>query len=218
MTRRRFFPVTRVQQDPGTTVDVGVQLRPEGPAQASDGAGRAEQPGAGECTCDVIGAGWLMSLTRQGEDAGYGSRIDAGYPRWGPSQGIQSATTYWDGTEWPAEEAPPYETLESDVWRCVALRLAPEDTWPPPVMVGVLQGRTLCGVEWALNWTHESGSDPAVSANGHRASTAGNMVWVYMAQTWDAIHGTPEVLTARAICGGTEVAQLTLEVQMPAAE
>lgn len=62
MTRRRFFPSTKVQQDPAQSVELEVQLRPEVPEPMP------EPQLAGDCECNVGGVALLVELNAdQGE-------------------------------------------------------------------------------------------------------------------------------------------------------
>lgn len=74
MTRRRFFPSTKVQQEPAQSVELAVQLQPEAEATVTEVA--QDCPDA--CVCDVVGPALL---------------IDAREPRY---SGLLMRTTYED--------------------------------------------------------------------------------------------------------------------------
>ena len=203
--RRRFFPATPVQQVPGRTVELEMQLRPELPVVVT-----AAPVGP---VCDVIGATWLLSMSGLSEDAGWNELPDGGgFERTGYSSGW-SSTSVWRGTPGSPDAQGPY--LEGPSFRCTFLSLmAGEWNWPP-VIVGVLQGRSLCDVHWTLSWSH-AGVMPGQSLNGLRAVTEGNMIWAYLYPQTAPVHFENETLTARAFCGDAQVGELILEVIVPA--
>ena len=59
--RRRFFPSTPVQQAPGQTVQLEVQMRPEVPEATPE-----PQP-AGDCECNVWGAALYPEMAITGD-------------------------------------------------------------------------------------------------------------------------------------------------------
>ena len=198
--RRRFFPAIPVQQVPGRTVELEVQLR-QLPGVAA--------PAPGAHSCDVTGATWLMSITGLGEDAGWSELPDGqGYQRTGYSNGM-GCTSIWEGTPGRPDTQGPY--LEGPNFRCVFLRLVVGEWDFPPLIVGVLQGRSLCDVHWELSWSHP-GELPGDSLNGGYALTEGNMIWVRPYLSGAPIHFETETLTASACCGGAQVGELILEV------
>lgn len=203
--RRRFFPSTPVQQVPGQSVKLEVQLRPEAPAAAPPAAAPA-----GECECDVIGAGWLISMTAKGADMGAMELPDGRWVIGGYPVGPGTLTSYWEGV--PEHFSDWGLPLEGPSFRCTRLELS-SLPYSAPVIVGALQGRTLCGVRWQLVWDKPAEEDSQQSAFGHVAHAAGNMVWVHQFQGSDLWpDGDPELLTATAFCGGQQVAQLELEI------
>lgn len=205
--RRRFFPATPVQRVPGRTVELEMQLRPAAPA-AAQAAPAAPPPAPG--VCDVMGARWLMSLTAVGADASQEELASGDWLRYGESPGINGAST-WSGQPEVADQFGQW--LESETYRCVHLQITIFST--TPVIVGVLQGASMSDVHWVLSWSHPRPNDPQRSLNGHHARWAGNMVWVTTLPWPDGSNAEREVLTATAFCGGAQVDQLVLELDMP---
>jgi hypothetical protein len=206
--RRRFFPSTPVQKAPGQTVNLEVQLRPEAPVIAAPAPAPAPP---GDCECDVIGAGWLVSLTAHQADMGGGELPDGRWEISGSPATTGSFSSIWEGV--PERFGDWGTPLEGPTFRCVELMLTSERV-NAPVIVGVLQGRALCDPKWHLSWDRPSPDSAGQSVNGHVARTAGNMIWVsqYEASPETPLDGQTEVLTATATCGGAEVATLRLEI------
>ena len=206
--RRRFFPSTPAQQQPGQHVELEMQLRPEAPPEQAP-----PTSASGDCECDVIGAGWLVSMTAHGADMGWQELPDGRWEISGYSVSAGSLTSYWEGV--PETFSDWGMPLEGPTFRCKRLELYSYAS-PAAVIVGVLQGRTLCGARWHLAWDRQAAADSnsAQSINGHVARAEGNMVWVYqfLIPTGAAPNGQAEVLTAKAMCGGVKVAELVLEI------
>ncbi|MDO5289353.1 MAG: hypothetical protein Q4F13_06925 [Pseudomonadota bacterium] len=197
MERRRFFPARHVQHVPGQTVAMDVQLTPKAPAPA------------GGCQCDVVGAGWLASLTGDGFDVGWEQLPNGLWRVSGQTGSNHWSVSLWQGTPdtFDAYGFP----LESPGFRCVDLTLDIYAWVVLPVIVGVLQGRTLCDAAWDVAWAQGAAGSAAQSIHGHRAHAQGNMLYVYPAKLQgDTV--TTDTLTARASCGGQTLDTLKLTI------
>ena len=126
MERRRFFPSKRVQQEPGRTVELDLQLKPEG--------AKVECP-PGSCVCDVDGVAWFgdwYATPSMENDWRIGVRSATGAATQGMVEpegfawrvGGRVVGAYVDIE--PPDEAEP----RPHIWRAVVL------------------GRTLCDVQW----------------------------------------------------------------------
>lgn len=201
--RRRFFPSRPVQQIPGRTVELAVQLSPQGQTATADsgsgsGGGSSSEP-------DVIGAGWLMSLA--GGDSGMEEMEDGRWLIDGTSD-MLTRRSIWEGVP----DLNSYDMgIEGPGFRCVEIEMG-HPPWETAALVGVLQGRNLPQARWEIAWDRPSSDDPSKSEAGHQALTAGNMVWMRF-QVWDGESdwGT-ESLTATAYCGDQQVATLKLSL------
>ncbi|MCL1961680.1 MAG: hypothetical protein FWG56_07915 [Desulfovibrionaceae bacterium] len=220
--RRRFFPSTPVQQIPGARVELEMQLQPLAPET------EPEPPPC--CPCDVMGAGWLTSLTSANDAAPWQPPENGA--GWSRPAGNSPAWTQGQST-WQAEPDTFNDNgapLESPGLRCTYLEI-PLGGVMPPVIIGVLQGSNLCKARWQLAWNNPDPQAPSQCAAGHRAISAGNMVYVYLKTPAPALPPTdlppgpqipvpipaPDILTATAYCNDNQAARLTLVITEQAA-
>lgn len=217
--RRRFFPATPVQQLPGRTVELQVQLRKSGPpALAKDTNGGGSGGGGG----DAAVASWLPAVHLQ---EGYWQ--DEGV--WNDSNNL----FFFEGEKpFPEREWETYEVwmpappIVSPQHVCTRIELGETLGWE--VFYGVVLGGD-ADVQWELAWDDAWSTenaeflpmvDPAdarmvTSAEGHQACVMGTMVVVMKA--WQRSGGVTthtDTLTATARSGGTVLGVLTLTIAM----
>ena len=196
--RRRFFPSTPVQQAPGQTVQLEVQMRPEAPVVATPGG----------CECDVIGVGWFSTLLAPRIDAS--SLESEDFPghteveTWLPQHSSRMRTVWVR----PADDELWTMPLEGPERRCVRIEIW---TWPESdvSLFGAVIGTRLCDVTWQLQWD-APGPEPGVSALGQTAVAAGSGLWVMGRGIEPDRPDQSETLTATATCDGKAVGVLTL--------
>lgn len=120
MERRRFFPSKRVQQEPGRTVELALELKPNAPLVQASG-----------CKCDVDGVAWYGDwYTWEGSEKDH-SAGGPGYA-FGVSQGMKpvgSSTRLQGG-----RLVGTYVDIPDEI---------------PMLLRAVVLGRTLCDVQWA---------------------------------------------------------------------
>ena len=193
--RRRFFPSTPVQQVPGQTVSLEVQLRPEVPPAPAPAA--AAPPPSGDCVCDVLGVLMAPEIIPQPW-----SMIDDG---WGSAEAYAFVTRpKMDASRVTGGylEIPQGET-ETEERRTVRF---------------LVLGATLCSVEWTWALTRpplppppegEGWGEPfwrgvSVAAEGGTLLVSLLSGAIYADDPWYA------ELRATALCGGQPVGEIVL--------
>ncbi|MDO5623779.1 MAG: hypothetical protein Q4G71_03730 [Pseudomonadota bacterium] len=204
--RRRFFPATPVQQVPGRTVALEMQLRPEAPEPV---------PAYGP----VHGASWMLSsfaseMFWSPEDVQL-EPLDDGRFRVSHPWGWEFLHTIWEGT--PPRPDGPLLGVPGRRWRCVDAVCRSSGS----VYFGVLLGDST-DVRWTLEWDMPADAPPAlaadgwvVSAHGDRARADEAVVTVRLAGNEVSSGGS---LSARAWRGGNPLAELRLSLGPPSME
>lgn len=202
--RRRFFPSTKVQTVPGRTVELEMQLRPAAKAAAPSSAAPSV-PGNDE----IFGVGWLAPTLDESPNPNLRSELlpDGRYEIMDYDRlGLESSV--WEGT--PVYVDPDFvvHPVPGPGFHCVELQVETTYymTWPGRTYFGVVQGTTMTNVSWEFEWDFAS-SDPAVSRQGHRVVTYGNVLHLRCEATGTGSE-LIDTLTARAFSSGVQVGQL----------
>ena len=194
MDRRRFFPTKRVQQVPGRTVELELEIKPKVP-------GVVCPPGA--CECDVDGVAWFgdwYATNSMPED----TWRSGAYSAKGVAQGMyepDSATWQLGGrlvSSYTDINAPGEAEVVLNLWRAVVL------------------GRTLCDVQWT--WSLNVPAFPPSEGfspwwDGIEVTEQAGSLLVRVGDgaeyPWDGQPWWAE-LTATATCAGEAVGTLVL--------
>ena len=194
-SRRRFFPSRPVQQVPGRTVELEMQLRPVATAPA---------PAAAPAPANVT---WLP---HQSLWDGVGRETDfLGDGQWDINNGRGIPRSIWEGVPGNLDDVRPELSAE---FRCIEIEVVTSywiELGRDLEYFGVIQGATLADARWDFEWNEPHLENPAYSKRLHRAEVFGNVVRVLLTPT-DGGPESRETLTARAYSGGAQVGELKL--------
>lgn len=221
--RRRFFPAAPVQQVPGRTIELEMQLRPEAPVAA------APLPApSGGCECAGVVATWVdvptpwagdLIVEATGENA---TRVRQRGWRWDPQTeesyeaDITEYIYFGDWREVPIEEeGTPWARPSPDLMAAGVVHHIISDSnifgeYGAQYRAAIF-GQALCEPSWTFEWSAPSPDDPAYSAAGDRAQARGTVLLLSIdpyAESYATV-----TLTAQARCAGQTVATLTFEVR-----
>lgn len=206
--RRRFFPSRPVQQLPGQSVELALQLRPA--ASSSVAAPSATDPGTvgARCTgwlvprlCGAPASALAVSTLPDGRIEIHGDSYyaDVDETNYGSLLG-----SVWSGTPPTLDVLGRARPIPGDDFACVELDIETTSNLPFPGrhFMALVPGGT-----WSVEWEIPS-EDPLESTSGHRVTVVGGTLFV-VAQDTDGSVNAVDVLTAKAFAGaGVQVAEL----------
>lgn len=207
--RRRFFPSRPVQQVPGQSVELALQLRPAVSSVAATAS--TSDPGTVGARC----TGWISTgLQAAPSDAYEVDELSEGHYEFGGAfistsrdyTGLISST--WLGT--PAllngDDVPRPVCADDFVCTDLVIETSVNKQFPGRAYVAVAPGCT-----WAVEWDSADPENPLVSGTvGHVAHILGETLMVDLLDTGGGDSDLEEVLTATATSGAVVIAVLSL--------
>ena len=229
MQRRRFFPARPVQQVPGRSVELAVQVRKDGAAPAPAPAPAPVAGGAVSWVApsplipewatttptamDGEPGRWMVSLADMVDLLFEGEVLPwptVEFPEVDPGVGYRGEP--WWGEY--GQQLPP--TIPSGSWRCtrISYGASRHNEYGYMYYAGAYFGPGAERVQWELAWS-SPGTVPGSSSDGSMAVPYGAAIYVYPVLHSLQSSIAPSTLVATAMLDGVPVGTLEFELRGP---